>query len=277
MNDKERQLHEMLDRVNAFGSAHAKDFPAGTLGHEMFAMVGRCAREAVGRTTEHTSERRRGTAAAKARARKGLRDVLGAIRRTAYAIALDSPGFERRFQLPPGNGAPRLLAAARSLQDATRESTAEFVAHGMPPAFLDDLAARIDGFEQAMRESRESRFARRSAIAGLKASLAAGFRAIRRLDAEVPNVLQADSKAMTEWRRARHVARRTRPRQVVASTQPAQAALHPAQPLAQEPLERFCLHYTQPKSAVGASLSSPRLSVKAVDECVYRTSARDTF
>ena len=50
MNDKERQLHEMLDRVNAFGSAHAKDFPAGTLGHEMFAMVGRCAREAVGRT-----------------------------------------------------------------------------------------------------------------------------------------------------------------------------------------------------------------------------------
>ena len=217
MNDKERRLLEMLDRVNAFGSAHAKDFPAGTMGHEMFAMVGRCAREAVGRTTEHTSERRRGTAGAKARARKALWDVLGAIRRTAYAIALDSPGFERRFRLPPGNGAPRLLAAARSLQDAARESAAEFVAHGLPPAFLDDLAARIDDFEHTMRESRQSRFARRSAIAGLKASLVDGFRAVRRLDAVVPNVLHADSNAMAEWKRARHVARGTRPRQVVAS------------------------------------------------------------
>ena len=82
MNDKERRLLEMLDRVNAFGSAHAKDFPAGTIGHEMFAMAGRCARQAVGRTTEHMSERRRGTAGAKARARKALWVVLGAIRHT---------------------------------------------------------------------------------------------------------------------------------------------------------------------------------------------------
>src|SRR5215471_9850750 len=218
MNDKERGLHEMLDRVNAFGSAHAKEFPTGTIGHEMFGIVLQCSQEAIRQTTEHTSERRRGTAGAKLQARKTLFDVLGAIRRTAYAIALDSPGFERRFRLPAGNGAPRLLAAARSIQDAARESVAEYVAHGLPPAFLDDLAARVDGFEHAIRESRQSRFARRSARSGLKASLADGFRAVRRLDAVVPNVLHADSKALAEWKRARHVARGTRPKAVLICT-----------------------------------------------------------
>jgi hypothetical protein len=207
MNDKERRLHEMLDRVNAFGSAHAKEFPAGTIGHEMFGVVLHCSREAIRQTTEHTSERRRGTAVAKLQVRKALFDVLGAIRRTAHAIALDSPGFERRFHVPAGNGGPRLFEAARSLQTAARESAAEFITHGMPPSFLDDLAARIDGFEHAMRESRQSRFARRSAKRGLNASLAAGFRAVRRLDAVVPNVLGADSKAIAAWHRARLVAR----------------------------------------------------------------------
>src|SRR5262249_46290478 len=131
---------------------------------------------------------------------------------TAHAIALDSPGFERRFRVPAGNGGPRLLAAARALQAAARESAAEFIAHGLPPTFLDDLGARMDAFEQAMRESRRSRFARRSARTGLKASLVAGFRAVRRLDAVVPNALHADPKAMARWQKARHVARPARRR-----------------------------------------------------------------
>ena len=221
MNDKERRLHEMLDRVNAFGSAHAKEFPTGTIGHEMFGIVLQCSQEAIRQTTEHTSERRRGTAGAKLQARKALFDVLGAIRRTAHAIALDSPGFERRFRLPAGNGGPRLFEAARSLQTAARESAAEFIAHGLPATFLDDLASRMDAFEHAMRESRQSRFARRSAKRGLNASLAAGFRAVRRLDAVVPNTLGADSKALAAWQRARRVARSPRsPRRGVESSRP---------------------------------------------------------
>jgi hypothetical protein len=225
MNEKERRLHEMLDRVSAFGSAHAQEFPTGTIGHEMFTSVGHCSRDAIRQATEHTSERRRGTAGKKGQARKALWDVLGAIRRTAHAIALDSPGFERRFRVPAGNGGPRLLVAARSLQTAARESAAEFMAHGLPPTFLDDLAVRIDGFEQAMRDSRQSRFTRRSAKRGLSVSLAAGFRAVRRLDAVVPNVLGADPKAIAAWHRARRVTRSPHsPRHGVESPKPVAAA-----------------------------------------------------
>lgn len=218
MTDRERRLHEMLERVNAFGSAHAKEFPTGTIGHAMFGIVLHCSREAMRQTTEHTSERRRGTVGAKLQARKALFDVLCAIRRTAHAIALDSPGFERRFRLPAGNGGPRLFEAARSLQTAARESVAEFTAHGLPPTFLDDLAARMNGFEHAMHDSRQSRFARRSARTGLKASLVAGFRAVRRLDAVVPNILGDDPKAIAAWQRARRVERSPRsPRRGVES------------------------------------------------------------
>src|SRR4029077_11648652 len=72
MNINERRLHEMLERVNAFGSAQATDFPAGTIGHQAFATVGGCVRDVVRQATGHASERRRGAAASKARARKVL-------------------------------------------------------------------------------------------------------------------------------------------------------------------------------------------------------------
>jgi hypothetical protein len=212
MNTNEIRLHEMLERVNAFGSAHAKDFPAGTIGHQMFATVGGCVRDVVRQATGHASERRRGAAASRARARKALWVLLAAIRRTARAIAFDAPGFDRPFRLPRGNGAPRLLAASRALETAASKSAAEFIAHGLPPTFLDDLAGRIDGLERAVRESRESRFARRSAVTGIRASLKAGLRAVQRLDAVVPNVLGTDPAAMAAWRRARRVERPVRRR-----------------------------------------------------------------
>ena len=212
MHTNQRLLHEMLERVNAFGSAHAKDFPAGTIGHQMFATVGGCVQDVVSQATRHASERRRGAPASRARARKVLWDLIAAIRRTARAIAFDAPGFDRPFRLPRGNGAPRLIVASRALETAASKSAAEFIAHGLPPTFLDDLAGRIDGLERAVRASRESRFARRSAVTGIRASLKAGLRAVQRLDAVVPNVLGTDSAAMAAWRRARRVERPVRRR-----------------------------------------------------------------
>jgi hypothetical protein len=77
----------------------------------------------------------------------------------------------------------------------------------MPPAFLDDLASRIAGFERAVNDLRRRRSNRATAGARLNAALASGFRAVRRLDVVVMNVLGADSKAIAEWERARRVAR----------------------------------------------------------------------
>ncbi len=143
MHTNQRRLHEMLERVNAFGSAHAKDFPAGTIGHQMFATVGGSVRDVVSQATRHASERRRGAPASRARARKVLWALIAAIRRTARAIAFDAPGFDRPFRLPRGNGAPRLIVASPYPETAASKLAAKSIAHGLPQTFLDDLAGRI--------------------------------------------------------------------------------------------------------------------------------------
>jgi hypothetical protein len=214
MNLRAKRQYEMLRRVYAFGADHARQFPADTVGGRMFATVGKCVLDVARHDATRPAGRKgaRGAATPRLVARRGLRQRLQAIRRTARALALDTPGFDSRFRLPRGNGSPRLLAAARSVKAAAGESAGEFIAHGLPQTFLEDLATWIEQLDRAMRESRQSRVARRSAATGLRASLEAGFRAVRRLDAVVPNVLDDDPSSMGRWRTARHITRGGRPR-----------------------------------------------------------------
>src|SRR5580765_1554377 len=206
MNVKEGRLFDMLERVSAFGATHGKDcFPAGTVGDHLFAAVGSAARDAQ----RHAGDRARGSdvAASKADAPTTLWRALDAIRRTARAFALDHPCLEQRFRLPRGSGNLPLLHASRAIATGARESAAAFIALGLPPTFLDDLAGRIEGFERAMSDHRSSRVNRKSARVALQASLKAGFTAVRRLDAVVPNVLGPDSAMLAAWRKARRVKR----------------------------------------------------------------------
>jgi hypothetical protein len=220
MNIKQRRRYEMLGRVHAFGGAHADDFPAGTLGHHLFAAVGNSVRDAERHAVGQVSGRGQGRGATEAKtvARKALWQSLDAIRRTARALALDKPGFERRFRMPRGNGGQRLVNAGRVFGLAARESAAAFIACGLPSTFLDDLAASIDGFERAISDSGQSRVDSVSAGTGMKSSLDAGFQAVLRLDAVVPNLLHEDPVAMARWRAARRIVRPARPRHDVPAT-----------------------------------------------------------
>jgi hypothetical protein len=212
MNIKQRRRYEMLGRVHAFGAAHAENLPTGTLGPHLFAVVGDCVRDAERGAMGQLPGQCRSATTSKAAARKALWQSLDAIRRTARALALDIPGLDQRFRLPRGNGDRRLLNAARAFALDARESAAMFVAHGLRPTFLEDLAARIDGFECAIANRGQSRVDRICAGVGLRASLESAFLAVRRLDAVVPNLLGDDPAAMASWRKARHVVRPAPPR-----------------------------------------------------------------
>jgi hypothetical protein len=212
MNVKAVQRYEMLARVNAFGEAHADQFPSGTMGHRMFAMVGTSVRDVARHAASAFSPRgqARGASTSKGAARKALRKQLEAIGRTARALALDDPGFDQKFRLPRGNGDVRLLTAGRSFAQLARDRVADFVAHGLPSTFLDELASGTERFERARRDRTARRAARIGANASLKASLKTGFLAVRRLDAVVPNVLGADPQTIAAWQRARREARSRR-------------------------------------------------------------------
>jgi hypothetical protein len=236
MNQESRRRYEMLGRVHAFGSSHAEEFPLGTLGHDVFADVRTCLRAVERHATVRLSRRGQGRAS-KAAARRVLWRSLRAIRRTARALALDAPGFDERFRLPRGNGDRRLLAAARGFALDARASAAAFIAHGLPTAFLDDLALCIDEFERSMRAHREGRAARISASAGLKASLQAGFLAVRRLDAVIPNVLHDKPGALSAWQRARRVERRARSHRIVAAATGEAVGLTVESPICENPCQ----------------------------------------
>ncbi|MBI3401478.1 MAG: hypothetical protein HY048_08665 [Acidobacteria bacterium] len=207
MNLTATRRYEMLVRVRDFGAEHADLFPAGSLGRKMFAATA----TAVAALGQHAATQVSGRGAAreasrsKAAARAALREALGAISRTARALALDTPGLDNKFRLPFTYGGQALLNASRAFVQDARPLSAEFVAHGLPPAFLKDLDTAIQRFEAAIREHAAGIGARIAARTAIDAAIAAGLTAIQRLDAIVVNRLRDDPATFAAWERARRV------------------------------------------------------------------------
>jgi len=212
MNVKAKRRLHMLARVGAFGATHADEFPVGSMGSRLFDIVRTCVADADRHDAAQQSRRRgaRRATASMAAARRELRKRLVAIHRTAKALALDAPAFDRRFPRPRGNSDGRLLLAGRLFAQRARKRSSDFIAHGLPSTFLADLATAIGRFEDAAHGRAANRRARTSATAGLKSSLDAGFAVVQRLDAVVPNVVEQHPAAMTAWRTAQREQRTTR-------------------------------------------------------------------
>jgi hypothetical protein len=213
MNIPDTRRYEMLARLSDFGAAHADLFPADSLGGQMFA----AARAAVTALGQHAAAEvsSRGsfdeTQRMKTAARTRLRAALDSIRRTAQAVALDTPGVDGKFRRPRG-GEQALLAAARAFAQDSRAMSTAFVAHGLPSTFVDDLDAVIRAFEAAIHDHAASRAADVAARASFAAALKAGLTAVQRLDAIVPNRLGDDSARYAVWERARQVEQSPRAR-----------------------------------------------------------------
>jgi hypothetical protein len=218
MNVHETRRYEMLVRVREFGVARADLFPPTSLAAGMFADVSAAVAAFREQAAAQISGRgaARESTSAKAAARRALHDRLDAIRRTARGITLDTPGLDQRFRRPSGQGDVALLSAARAVGQEAVPLADQFIARGMPPAFLADLAADIEHLEEAIRARNAGRQTHIIARASIKAAIDAGFAAVRRLDATVPNLLHADPVALAAWHTARRVewwqhARRTAP------------------------------------------------------------------
>jgi hypothetical protein len=209
MNVHEIRRYQMLTRVREFGMKYSELFATLTLARQMFAAVDATVSAVDCQAKEEASGRRdaREHTVAKMVARAALVDQLAAVRRTAHAFALDGENVRGRFTLPRSPRHLELVAAARAfIADAT-PLEAEFVAHEMPATFLSDLSAAIDDFESAMRDRHTATGAHITARVGIEASIAAGFLAVRRLDAIVSNQLRGNSALLAAWKAARRVAR----------------------------------------------------------------------
>ncbi|HEX8161741.1 MAG TPA: hypothetical protein VF538_07710 [Pyrinomonadaceae bacterium] len=212
MKDSETRRLETFIRVRQFGVAHAQTFPANSRGGELITEISTVISLMEGFTSAQDSGKRgamEGTALV-AVAREELREDLEAVRRTARAMSLTTPGLEEKFRLPRKTRDQELLAAARSFAADAAPLKAEFIRRGLPADFVEDLSADADAFAAAIENQAQRSGERVAATAAVDAAIERGADAVKELDAVVRNVFRDDAGVLAEWTSASHTERASR-------------------------------------------------------------------
>ena len=109
--------------------------------------------------------------------------------------------------------AQEFIAHATPLKDA-------FIAHQLPPDFLEKLASEIDVLTQSISAQSQASSARASAAGDMVRALDEASVALLRLDAIIENMFRDDNAVLTAWKTAREV-RKPRERRKATKSQPA--------------------------------------------------------
>lgn len=215
MTKYQRRCDEMFARVCGFEENHRARFPEGSPGGLALAEV-RAARADVDlllldqlRAVDDRRER--------ARTRVALIRFMRSITLTARRIARQDRTVTGRFIMPDPRTDGSLLDAARRCARDLVTLEDRFIALGMPPTFLTDLAATIDRFDHAVRRRRDAQVAASAAKAGLLAAFRRGFEAVLTMDVVVNNVWPVDPVLMATWQSARRIDRTRSRRQKKAA------------------------------------------------------------
>ena len=219
-------ISDLGTRVFDFGVAHKDLFPPSSLGGKTLASLGNALaelKECAAAQTSRMGAAREGTNS-KAAARAALRNDLDAVARTARAIALKTPGLEKKFRRPRGHSDPSLLNAARTFAQDAEPLQKAFVEHEMPANFLVRLNTKITDLEHAISNQSNGKGEQVAATASLDAAIEKVMAALQALDAIVPNRLAKigdDSPIWASWETAR---RERAARSKAAAAAPAPAA-----------------------------------------------------
>jgi hypothetical protein len=209
MDRRNFQYFEMLTRVVEFGEAHLDLFPKSTLAEKTFAQLG----AALSNVSEHAGSQVTSRNSVHARtkvrdaAHHALRAQLRRLSDTARAIAIDTPGIDEQFRMPDRKRAQALLLGAKAFADAAGPIKKEFIQHGIPNGFIDDLHEAANGLEAAIQEQASNKTKRVSTGKALNDNLAECLKLLIRLDAVVKNTLVDNELALAEWNTARRVRR----------------------------------------------------------------------
>ena len=223
-----RQL-EMLTRVQAFGQIHAGTVPERSVGAQAFAAIATAIRHLSEQAVSQRVATRDGQSA-QVRARAALVAQLDAISRTARVLARQRPGFDEAFRRPKTRSDQALLATGRAVAQEAAVFRDQFVGHGMPATFIDELGAGIDALAQATRHRDANRNGQAAARVTIKAAVASGIEAVRTLDVVLANQLRDDAATMAMWERSRRVEYPRRTRKLVPIVPTPAVPPSPAEP-----------------------------------------------
>jgi hypothetical protein len=205
MNDNDRRHYDMLVRVREFGANHAHLFPASSPAQQAFGEVAAAIGDIESHDVTETSASASARATRKLEARKALIERLTLIATTAQVLPGTSPDFKAQFRVPDSIKAQLLITTARQFAQHATACADQFVAHGLAPTFLADLAAGVQQLEEALRDRGAGRDQQMAARARIRAALATALASVRRLDVIVRNHVVSDSALRGVWRRNRRV------------------------------------------------------------------------
>lgn len=213
MNDLVTNTMEMSIRVRQFNLTHAEEIPAGSVAAELFALVSDLNDEMRGLAAEQAQAERdyREQVAQKNASLNVLRGLLEMMARTTRAMERTTPNLHERFRLPDSTREQSLIATARAFAAAAVPYRDEFVRHGLPSTFFNDLPARIIAAEQAIELVAQKNAARVNATKTLVDAAKRTRQVVRNLHPVVRNVMAGNEVALAEWERACHIERHARP------------------------------------------------------------------
>ncbi|MET0647185.1 MAG: hypothetical protein ABW208_11235 [Pyrinomonadaceae bacterium] len=213
MNDKQRRSYARGTSVDAFMSANAADFPAGSKGGGLAARL----KEELARLStldvakvSGASARQQATAGRR-ELRDSLRAQLAAISDTAEVIGLDHPEVRGRFpRARPDNTDQTLLAVARSFVAAATPLKALFVEYELAPDFIARMDSDAEAFAAQMTRQTEGTGSRVSTNAAIAEALGRVDELVDRLHIVVGNKYRNDHAKFAAWESARHLERAPR-------------------------------------------------------------------
>lgn len=205
MTDREQNIFNMFVSTVAFNAKNSGDYSNLPDAAANFTIV-----ETIISALENYSATQLSGASGRAVEQKSVLDA--AIRRkmkrysrTARALNIDDPGFQRLFRIPDNNNQQLLVAAAREFVVQARLYVSEFASLGIPATLANELEADIDAMETAMSAKATGHMETVGATAGIDEQIEDGMTAEKILDSIMNNVYFDTPVKLAEWTSARHV------------------------------------------------------------------------
>lgn len=207
MNDSERRRYECFIRIRQFGTDNSADFAAIPVAVTNFGVITTEVQflDDQGADQQEGFGDARGATETKGTARENLREEMSDISRTARSMEYAFDGISDRFRMPRGSSDQLLLATGRAFHSEATPIAADFIAYGMAPTFLAELAAEADAFEATFGVQASAIDDHVEATAEIGESVQRGMVARRILDGVVRNVFKNDPGKLAAWTSASHI------------------------------------------------------------------------
>ena len=194
----ERLHFKRLVRVRDLVLAKKDQLPAlaGQFIDNLKASVSRLA--ALVGVQESLDAEARDTERVKQQVRQALRADLSAIRLAATAIAVESPGFDDRFQTPPV-GDQKLLAAGRAFAVHAAPVADSLIQYALRASFIEDLNKNVQLFETALADHEQALHRCKDGAALIEKAMQEASNATIHLDALFRNSFRNDPAALSAW------------------------------------------------------------------------------